>query len=346
LLLTDESLVKGFWSGKDHKAIVKGDICCINIIKEGAIWPDKENSGLMNMHINPSFHGYFAKDDIRVSKKANYIEAYMIIVQYASQLYKYKGGLPSKKTVYDWFGLDINKAMTPATDVTKEDIVCSLYNSTNNAFIKNLTEIKLTSNVERSYFIFGIALHSVADMFAHSAKGFNYTVSDRKIVYEGYKVEEDTNGNRIRTKKVDYSRIVHKGVYAYKITNNNKEVDTTINKEDGFNWADNVNCVPKRWESAVKVCGQMIEDIKYNPESNKFMTDLLAYSKILYETDNIFYLKYKLINFGEYIKPSGGELDSMEQALKIKKQRTKKENAQYKSLQDIDSAIKNIDCSL
>ena len=29
-----------------------------------------------------------------------------------------------------------------------------------------------------------------------------------------------------------------------------------------------------------KVYRQMIEDIKYNPESNKFMTDLLAYSKI------------------------------------------------------------------
>ena len=34
----------------------------------------------------------------------------MIIIQYASQLYKYKGGLAKSKTVYDWFDLDINKA--------------------------------------------------------------------------------------------------------------------------------------------------------------------------------------------------------------------------------------------
>ena len=39
----------------------------------------------------------------------------------------------------------------------------------------------------------------------------------------------------IRTKKLIIVELC-KGVYAYKITNNNKEVDTTINKEDGFNW--------------------------------------------------------------------------------------------------------------
>ena len=36
----------------------------------------------------------------------------------------------------------------------------------------------------------------------HTVQRVSIIQSDRKIVYEGYRVEEDTNGNRIRTKKL------------------------------------------------------------------------------------------------------------------------------------------------
>lgn len=59
-MLTDDSVVKGFWGGNDHESTVFGKNS--KILKKGAVWSDnKKNSGISGMVDHPQFHGYFKK---------------------------------------------------------------------------------------------------------------------------------------------------------------------------------------------------------------------------------------------------------------------------------------------
>jgi len=134
LILTDDSVVKGFWNKEQHKETVFGKNS--RVIKRGAVWPDKKESGLKGMVDHPQFHGYFKKD---------YINAYIQLTKVASKLYSnpnyIKKKKSSKRTIHE------KAAFT--------------------AIKKN----KLSGKENISAFVYGMALHTAADIFSHSVAG-------------------------------------------------------------------------------------------------------------------------------------------------------------------------------
>ena len=134
LILTDESLVKGYWGEAKHEKTVGRNQ--LETVKKGAIWPDNKKSGVRGMTDNPLFHGYFKKD---------YINAYIQLTKVASKLYN-KPNYIKKKVASDR----------------------SIYEKAAYAAIK---KNKITRKADISAFVYGMALHTAADIFAHSAAG-------------------------------------------------------------------------------------------------------------------------------------------------------------------------------
>jgi len=93
-------------------------------------------SGVEGMTDNPQFHGYYEK---------NYINAYIKFTEVASKLYS-KPNYIKKKVASDR----------------------SIYEKAAYAAIK---KNKITRKADISAFVYGMALHTAADIFAHSAAG-------------------------------------------------------------------------------------------------------------------------------------------------------------------------------
>jgi hypothetical protein len=424
LLLTDESLVKGFW--KSHQALIyfndniKNVFNNIVLINKGAIWPDLKDtkqednkqkdtklkdtetgkkkvigSGLANMHVNPAFHGYFQKDwklegnksvklDSNDIKDSNYILAYMTITKYAEMLYTSDDADIYKEygKIIEWF--KENYKVTEEEEASKEEIIKALYDSTLIAFdnihssyylglfeikegkdLNNKTDFKdkavmkheytkedvkeIDNNKSRAYFVYGIAMHTMEDIFAHSTKGYNCTAVGSTNIVKLYPSKKyyDTAKHNYTSKDVNltigkFGRLIHNGLYAYYYNNvkdakDNKDVKndkkgyltlSTANMFDndkyGYNFADDMNCAPNRWESALNISQEMINELIIRASANKkkkniFVIDRLVFANIAYikkDKNSIQY--YEIINLKKYLKPENGDLDKLERNLQTK----------------------------
>lgn len=127
---------------------------------------DTYNPGLAKMSVHPEFHGYYKKKN---GQDSNYIASYLYLVEMAEQMYN-KGTL----TFADCSG---NAAF-------QEDGVKNAYDAVEKAFedadkvgsktwkqISSLCQ-KKNGNVPKKYrslLIYGMALHTITDVYAHSS---------------------------------------------------------------------------------------------------------------------------------------------------------------------------------
>ena len=149
----DEAYVEGRWGTIGHQQpVIEGNPgfseTVIEIIKKGAIYPDKEISGWKDGLYNPRWHGkWLTKED----KALNYVSCYELITRIAL-----KGGDTSSFTS---FGKGL---ATETFGAIKRDIRNENYN-------KAEALKSFENNAEnRKYFLWGCALHTITDALAHS----------------------------------------------------------------------------------------------------------------------------------------------------------------------------------
>ncbi len=210
---TDETYVEGRWSGTNHQAAVTTgssglgfSSTAINIIKQGAVYPDTDASGWKGGQFHPWWHGRWQthKDNTVKNKnhsRLNWDVNYAAVLEMVTEI-ALEGGEIGSYMTYDWFvGMDVDTYKEVKHDINA---------------LKNKYGTILSSNTKanRTYFLFGCAIHSITDAFAHSTTDSNgYKIkhtndsksADNISYYAGrYKMAVYTTGNILKELKGGY----------------------------------------------------------------------------------------------------------------------------------------------
>ncbi len=252
LLLTDDEVVRGYWSGVNHEAAVaKGGF---NFVKEGAVWPDNKESTVGGMKDHPEFHGYYKK---------NYVNAYITMTKVAAKLYK-DGKFPKNKNAF--------------------------YNNIKMTANTGFKNFKIKKKEDKANFVYGMALHTAADIFSHStagAKGNNRESLQKKSL----------------TSLCKQWKVLKHGP---------KKKDGTFYVDKNF--ADSTKCISSRYnKSAKRVCSAIINQAvsKYKSGNKKVFENIYFYKsvkkamKIKKESDKKNYVikSYGILNLTKFLKP-------------------------------------------
>ena len=201
-LLDDNGDVKGNWTWDIHREYLntqKGSY--VAAMKDGAVYPDKSESGVHGMEAYPEFHGYYRKiektrDGKKVEKrKVNYVAAYDYIIAVADAYGK--GKTYTSVRISDIKGLD-----------------SETFSIMNNAFKGMKKKINsFTTKSNKKAFVYGIAMHNATDAFSHSTFRF---VSGR---WERITHNDTNDAHSIHVKPRRYKmalRIERNVVYRYR----------------------------------------------------------------------------------------------------------------------------------
>lgn len=142
----DVEYVEGRWYGGDHENAISNsnlNSSQISILKTGAIYADKKDSCYYGMHDNPEWHGYYT---------INYISAYIYITRIAVALGK---------------GKDASDAVAPSGISTLKS--SNIISDVNTLPFKTILQTPNAAN--KKIFVWGMAIHSAMDVFAHSSYG-------------------------------------------------------------------------------------------------------------------------------------------------------------------------------
>ena len=155
--------VEGRWKGTTHKELIDANTKLygefnateIKLLKGGAVYPDDKNSGMQGAAAYPEWHGYYTKNYI-----ANYI--------FATKIAKAAGDTNGLKKV--------NGQTYECFDRMRKAISKSEINNISwNTIIKNFTGLNYnaqdasTKKKWRRLFLYGMAAHTGADVYAHSS---------------------------------------------------------------------------------------------------------------------------------------------------------------------------------
>ena len=179
-VFTDVEYVVGSWHGSNHKKLAEEDSAesgtplseeGMKIVKLGAVAPDNYIPG---MTTHPEWHGFTSCKPNNVWQYySNYMSAYIYLTEIASAVYN--GADP--------------KTVTPTVYITNnvKDNITKLFRS-NNAGIYDYDSFgnleanlswstvlngNTVNNRNKALFIYGMALHTASDMFAHSSYDSN-----------------------------------------------------------------------------------------------------------------------------------------------------------------------------
>ncbi len=228
VLRTDTEVVKGYWRGDEHEETVGK----LNFARAGSTWPDDKTSTINGMMDHPRLHGYY---------KSNYIKAYKVITRMAKQT-KNKGKYTLKKKADDFTRKLVNAVNGATRDTDK-----------GNGFAKK----GCTTKKQKALFLYGMALHGVADIFAHSST----SVSTKNK--SEYKKIFDKKPKKIAKK---WGRLKH----------GTKKNGKFVKKR---NLADAPEIVVNRFESAKGVCGAIIDKTvsKFEVGTNADFENIIYY---------------------------------------------------------------------
>jgi len=203
----DETYVEGRWGSAGHQGVVDTGAkpngitneTTIKIIKAGAVFPDRERSGWQGGGDYPEWHGVYKYYDIC---KVNYVACYELVTRIAlkggdtSSFTNYKKIYGINKTVFDWIVSSIDLTWV---GVSKWSTELSSYGNT---------------AANRKYFLWGCALHILADTFAHSTRWKSGSALGAQITHAknpannkamADDIEYCPNRYKVATKAVEYS---------------------------------------------------------------------------------------------------------------------------------------------
>lgn len=195
----DTAYVEGRWSSNpnsknSHLTLVEEQAKLFStigttelaILKAGAVYPDKSNSGISGGTTHwPEFHGGYKYNTADgTSYAVNYIACYEFITRIALK----NGDASSFKSRTAILGLGSESYYWIKDSFTSTKVG-------DRKWSKVLPEIKVNgqsvkdTKKNRKYFTWGIALHALADMFSHKT----YRKSDKKQIVHDIKNEETSN---------------------------------------------------------------------------------------------------------------------------------------------------------
>ena len=177
---TDEAYVEGRWKGSDHQAAVTTgssglgfSTAAINIIKQGAVYPD-QNANWSKGKLHPWWHGRWQthsttswkdtnnrNEQDSLKKQNKYILQdvnYCAVLEMVTEIALAGGEIKSYMTYDQFCGMDFRTHREIVVDIKKLNY--------NNILSSN-------TKVNRKYFLFGCAIHSITDAFAHSTTDSN-----------------------------------------------------------------------------------------------------------------------------------------------------------------------------
>jgi len=147
----DEILLNANWQGPVHESIFADKTMTneLKAMKEGARYQDL-SSILTGMDANPEFHGYFRLKSLSIP--VNYVACYRYMIKIANEYGKGNGYEDVLQT--DIPGLS-NKMFDRIKRAFKNDL-------------DNKVRTTYSNNSCRKAFLFGVAMHTATDTFAHS----------------------------------------------------------------------------------------------------------------------------------------------------------------------------------
>ncbi len=138
-------VVKGSWRWGVHTRYLDDKNINLPAMKQGAVYPDKKESGVKDMHDYPDFHGYFQTTN---AENVNYVASYHYMIKIAEEYGKGK----------DYTTASRSKGL-PDTS----------YKAIRLGFKGMNKKIKsFSANKDRKAFVYGIAMHTATDVFSHS----------------------------------------------------------------------------------------------------------------------------------------------------------------------------------
>ncbi|WP_455716664.1 S8 family peptidase [Anaerosporobacter sp.] len=189
----DIDYVEGSWVGDDHIYTVTNATTStsltstgIAIIKKGCVYQDYDSSGLSGMTSNPLWHGYWCRQysDGSYEYSSNYLSGYMYLTRLAIA------------------GGDNSSVSFPPSASTKDSasmvgkVTTSSINGVAWTNSKILGTTYTNNKTNRKYFLWGMAIHTATDLYAHSAY---YKNSSGSWVYMSH--DDDLADNRAAQSK-------------------------------------------------------------------------------------------------------------------------------------------------
>ena len=183
----DVEYVNGTWSQANHRVTVDNAVSLttlssaeVSIIKMGTVWNDQDgtkdlaplSSGLAGMNAHPEYHGYYS---------SNYLASYIYLTGKANV----SGGTVS----YSYTPSGMGSITTSSINGVNYDVIIPggplLDTATHNKYIK--------------LFLYGVAIHTATDLFAHSAWAKpNSTSKYQRIKHDGtFNTSYDPNADSI-----------------------------------------------------------------------------------------------------------------------------------------------------
>lgn len=227
IICSDEEVVEGFWTERGHNNTISVDL---DLLRAAANWPDKDESKVKTAGKHPAFHGYYMltlEKDLSPSKrkKINYVNAAVFMTRAAAYMYKHNKWLKKSKEI----------------DEPLRELPSKLKKSVNAYFKKYAEEEGIKNNRKnKATFIYGMALHTVGDSFAHSAfaiktssikKWYHTDIGDVEGLLK-YWMLLNHDKHFVKTGKITFTRIPY---------------------------ADDVTYIKDRFISAQNVCRKIIE---------------------------------------------------------------------------------------
>lgn len=158
----ESSYVEGCWTRKDHTSLVENetisnDLLCV--LKAGARASDEQIPGMTS---HPQWHGYWCKknEDGKEGYTCNYVASYLWLTKVALSFPEELSDRKSFREPKILIGMKTQDYRALVGEIDD-------WGFHNTEWEKLLKDYGLT-NQNKRYFTYGLALHTVSDMFAHS----------------------------------------------------------------------------------------------------------------------------------------------------------------------------------
>lgn len=219
-----ENYVTGSWGSVDHKGTVieasanaNLNTAQIKLLKWGAIYSDK-SLNLQGMTTNPYFHGYNKKKDYETTKQAyNYLAGYIYLTRCA---------------LAGTYNQNKSDLLNTTGNIAEMDEKLKLINfggteKLDGKFFKQPVLLGYRNTEEnRGLLLWGMAMHTVADVFAHSS----YTEYNNNMTYishESSEIKEADNSSYIPT-RYKAAKAVVKNVLAHYVNGTEGSVEDFV----------------------------------------------------------------------------------------------------------------------
>ncbi|WP_409015824.1 S8 family serine peptidase [Anaerostipes caccae] len=154
---SDEAKVGGTWSGSNHQKYLTDKNVNLPVMKKGASYPDSketDSAKIFGMTENPDFHGFYVRKNSN-KENVNFLASYRFMIKIANAYGKGKTYTA------------VSRSDIPGLTLNSYNKIRSAMNS-----IQKKSFFKKYKDPNKKAFIFGIAMHTATDTFAHSTFEF------------------------------------------------------------------------------------------------------------------------------------------------------------------------------